>query len=169
MTKNFEQKNLEEDLKNKPEEDDQKFIKKDGEVTEEEVQEVIDDLKKARNLIKPEANQQRNLDREIGGLEQEEQKESSEKDVWDDRSEEVDKMGSTDTFNSSGMKSAVWKQKQNRLAKKKSEKHHLASAGAALEAKNKMQGGSSFDGMGYVEKLKHLKQDRSTSNNERVM
>ena len=118
------------------EDDDQNFIKKD------DLQEAITDFKKNQNLIKPKNNQQRNLDRETGGLEEdEEKKEESEKDVWDDRSEEVDKMGATDTFNTTSMKSVVWEQKQ------------------------KVKSGSSFDDMGYVQRLKNLKQDHSHENN----
>lgn len=174
-------KDLEEELKKKlaeeeedqtdsesdDEDDDQNFIRKDQpqDTKSEEIQGVIDGLKKLKNLIRPNSNQQRNLDRETGGLEEEEQKESSEKDVWDDRSEEVDKMGSTDTFNTTGMKSVVWKQKKDRIARKRAEHHHAQAAGAAQEMKN-TKSQSSFDNMGYVEKLKHLKQDRSHENNQ---
>jgi predicted nuclease with TOPRIM domain len=130
------------------EDDDQNFIKKD----EAQVGEV-----------KPESNQQRNLDRETGGLEEEEQKETGENDVWDDRSEEVDKMGSTDTFNTTSMKSVVWKQKKDRLAKKRAAQHHSEAAGVAVEVQSKSKG-KSFDEMGYVERLRNLKQDRSHEN-----
>ena len=151
-------------------EDEPNFIKKDDpeKKQESEMQEASDEVAIAikTNLIKPINNQQRNLDREVGGLEEEEQKESSEKDVWDDRSEEVDKMGSTDVFNTTGMRSVIWKQKQNRLIAKK---FHDAGVDATTvkalkNGKTKVQG-SSFDDMGYVEKLKHLKQDRSHENN----
>ena len=132
------------------EDDDQNFIKKD----EAQV-----------GAVKPESNQQRNLDRETGGLEEEEEKETGEKDVWDDRSEEVDKMGSTDVFNTTGMKSVVWKQKKDRLAKKRAAQHHAEAAGAAVAAQSSSKE-KSFDNMGYVEKLKHLKQDRGHENNK---
>ncbi len=149
------------------EEDDQKFIKKEVVEQEEEAkksQNTENIEANSENSIKPESNQQRNLDREVGGLEDEERKESSEKDVWDDRSEEVDKMGSTDTFNTTSMKSVVWKQKRDRLAKKRAAKHHAEAAITALENQNKESAGSSFDNMGYVARLKNMKQDRSHEN-----
>lgn len=182
MIEDFDQKKFEEERRlrlkyfgQKPpkkdedddEDDDQNFIKKDDPEAQIDGAEsdVIDDLKKIKNNIKPTSNQQRNLDREVGGLEEEEQKESSEKDVWDDRSEEVDKMGSINVFKSTGMKSVVWKQKQNRL---KSKKLHDLGADAAMVKSvknNQGAGASNFDDMGYVQKLKHLRQDRSHEGN----
>ena len=142
------------------EDDDQNFIKKD------DLQEAITDFKKNQNLIKPKNNQQRNLDRETGGLEEdEEKKEESEKDVWDDRSEEVDKMGATDTFNTASMKSVVWEQKQNRLEAKKLHEAGADSATVSAVKNGKVKSSSSFDDMGYVQRLKNLKQDHSHENN----
>ncbi len=177
MTKNFDDQNLEEELNKKPasdEDDDQNFIKKDSKeakediVTkaEEELQGVVDDLKKMKDQIRPASNQQRNLDREVGGLEEGEQKENSEKDVWDDRSEEVDKMGSTDTFNTTGMKSVVWKQKQNRL---KAKKLHEQGVDAAAAHGHKGKGeAQQLEGLGlgvqkqsFTQRVQQLKQDRS--------
>ncbi len=152
----------------KEEDDDQKFIKK--EIVEQPQEEAnksqnTENIEaSSQNAIKPESNQQRNLDREVGGLEDEEQKENSNKDVWDDRSEEVDKMGSTDTFNTTSMKSVVWKQKRDRLAKKRAAKHHAEAAGAAIENQSKKSEGSDFDNMGYVARLRNMKQDRSHEN-----
>lgn len=150
------------------EDDDQNFIKKDEPQVglQADLQEVIADFKENQNLIKPKNNQQRNLDRETGGLEEDEdKKEESEKDVWDDRSEEVDKMGSTDTFNTTSMKSVVWKQKQNRLKAKKLHEAGADSATVSAVKNGKVKSGSSFDDMGYVQRLKNLKQDHSHENN----
>lgn len=126
MTANPEDQKLEEELKKKLEEDDdEKFIRKDepgkDEPEEEnnvklgeEVQGIISKLK---NFIFPENKQVRTLDHEVGGLEAEEQKATSSVDIWDERSNEVDQMGTdhAKVFNSSGMRSVVWKKKRERL------------------------------------------------------
>jgi hypothetical protein len=151
------------------EDDDERFVKKDSkeeqkqtETAEKKIEkveaksEVQGFFSKLKKLIFPKSNKQRNLDLEFGGLEALEQKESSEKDVWDDRSEEVDKMGSTDTFNTTGVKSAIWKQKRARLAAKKHAKEG-AEAGAEAAA----QGDQNFNNMGYAARLKNMRQDRS--------
>jgi hypothetical protein len=151
------------------EDDDERFVKKDSkeeqkqsetakEKIEEveakpEVQSIIGKLKK---FFFPKSNKRRDLDLEVGGLEAEEQKKSDEKDVWDDRSEEVDKMGSTDTFNTTGMKSVVWKQKRARLAAKKH-----AKEGAEVGVAAATEGSQNFNNMGYVARLKNMRQDRS--------
>jgi len=86
------------------EDDDQNYIKKDdAEQAEEKAEEVIKILK--NSLIKPESNQQRNLDRETGGLEAKEKKEIHVTDVWDDRSEQVDRMGTNDPLSLANKKS----------------------------------------------------------------
>jgi hypothetical protein len=92
----------------------------------QEISEVIDDLKKASS-IKPEGNQQRNLDRETGGLENEEEMQNDEKDVWDDRSEEVDKMGAIDQLGSTAKKSMIWRKKKEKMEEKKMDKAKNAS------------------------------------------
>jgi hypothetical protein len=151
------------------EDDDERFVKKDSkeeqkqtETVEEEIekveaksedQSIIDKLK---NFISPKNNKQRDLDSEVGGLEMKKQKESNEKDVWDERSEEVDKMGSTDTFNTTGMKSVIWKQKRAKLAAKK----HAKEGAEALDA-GASKGDQNFNNMSYVARLKNMKQDRS--------
>lgn len=159
-----------------PEEDDQRFIKKDEASQDAEseqisevksqLDEIVIDLKQS-SAIRPEGYQQRNLDREIGGLEEEKIKQSSEKDAWDDRSEEVDKMGSTDTFNTTSMKSTVWRHKKDRLTRKKLAKDHQNAAEnslAAISSINSKNNVSSFDSMSNLQKLKNLRQDRSSSN-----
>lgn len=101
-------------LEKRDEEDsDQNFIKKD--------EDNIENVEDQQSNIKPKNNQTRTLDKEVGGLEEEQKKEISSEDIWDDRSEEVDEMGSTNVFNGSGMKSVVWKQKRNRLKQEKLE------------------------------------------------
>ena len=151
------------------EDDDQNFIKKDepqvaeekSEVKEgEEVQGIIWKLK---NLVFPENNQQRNLAREVGGLEAAEKKEIKSVDVWDGRSEEVDKMGSTDVFNSSGMRSVVWKKKREKRLAIQAAKHALAAAGT-ITTTSKKEVAETFGvppAQGYISRLKNLKQDRS--------
>ncbi len=104
----------------KDEDDDEKFIRKDEPEEEknvklsEEVQNIIGKLK---NFIFPENKQTRTLDNEVGGLEAEEQKATSSEDVWDERSNEVDQMGTdhAKVFKSSGMKSVIWKKKKEKL------------------------------------------------------
>ena len=106
-------------------------------------------------------NQQRNLDREQGGVENQatkeevqnsgeiadgqkaqEEQQKSEDDLWDDRSQEVDDMV-VDVFNTTGMKSVVWKKKQERLKKKKQEKQ-----------------GEIDNDMSMTQKVKQLRQER---------
>ncbi len=157
----IKKKNLLDENEN-PEDDDQNFIKK-GDDNHENSTDKSDELVDEKDDIKEflsKKNQQRNLDRETGGLEQQEQKESSEKDAWDDRSQEVDKMGSTDTFNTTGMKSVVWQAKKNRLKAKKHSKEAAqegAQAGIAAGIGADLMGTRK---MTMVEKIKALKQMR---------
>jgi len=151
------------------EDDDERFVKKDSKEEQKETktaEEKIEEVEakpevqgiigKLKKFIFPKSNKRRDLDLEVGGLEAKEQKKSDEKDVWDDRSEEVDKMGSTDTFNTTGMKSVVWKQKRARLVAKKH-----AKKGAEAGAEAAAQGDQDFNNMGYVARLKNMRQDRS--------
>jgi len=143
------------------EDDDERFVKKDSKeeqkeskTAEEKIEEAEEKsefqgfIGKLKKFIFPKNNKRRDLDLEVGGLEMKKQKESNEKDIWDDRSEEVDKMGSTDTFNTTGMRSAIWQQKRARLAAKK-------------HSKEGAEGTQNFNNMGYVARLKNMKQDRS--------
>ncbi|MDX2083051.1 MAG: hypothetical protein SFV53_03580 [Rickettsiales bacterium] len=188
MLHNSNKKNFEEALKKaakNDKDDDQNFIKKDDDKNDDDKknekksasenfakhseQDAAIKNKYRKNLIKPTNDQQRNLSIENGGLEQEEQKEIHVKDVWDDRGEEIKKM-SVDVFNTTGMKSLIWKQKREKIA---AEKHHQKSAEAlgigALTGKKRKnnQKTSDFDDMSYVEKLKHMKLDRSHENGGR--
>lgn len=118
-------KNLNED--DNSEDDDQDYRKKDEEQkeqdsqkteevkSEEEVQGIIQKLKK---IIFPKTNKVRNLDLETGGLETKSDDGKREDDLWDKRVEEIDDM-QVDRFNTSGMKSVVWKEKKKRLNLKK--------------------------------------------------
>ena len=142
------------------EDDDERFIKKDSKEEqksdiENAAQEAESEgiFKKIKKNIFPKANQQRNLDNEIGGVEEEKDSGKSEDDIWDDRSEEVDKMGSTDVFNSSGMRSVVWKKKKEKLDQKELAKDALS---AAATAKSKGQQPK----QGFVSKW-NVKQDQS--------
>jgi len=169
MSVNFDEKNLEEELKKKPtheEDDDEIFIRKDQpeeEQTEEKEQESLGLVEKLKRLVFPKNNQQRNLARENGGLEADKVSGISAKDAWDDRSEEVDKMGSTDVFNSTGMRSVVWRKKKDRLDAKKA-----AAAAAAAPIVDNLKGKisvsdkeSSRTNQGFVSRLQGFRQDQN--------
>ncbi len=165
---------------------DQKFIKKDDAtakegfeevVASEEVVEVIENLS---NEINPKNNQQRNLDREIGGLENQakkqinevggfedwQEKQESEKDIWDERSEEVDRMGSHNPLGTSAKKSMIWRNKKKKMDDKKLSEVASEALLAKNAAKTKNQGfDSSKPQQGFVTNLKNLRQDRSTNFN----
>ena len=200
-------KKAEESSKKAEDADDQRFIDKKENQNDEKQQEGDENdkkqenqggggfFKKIKNLIFPKQNQVRTLDNEVGGLEQEEDKGISHKDVWDDRSEEVDKMGSTDTFNTTGMRSVVWNAKKNRLKAIKNAKQNANNAVDALEGvkgKPKNQEGKhsqqterpitrmpliynsakmpqidNWENKSLLEKLKTLKQDKSTANSDK--
>jgi hypothetical protein len=155
----FNKKNLKNSKKE--EDDDQNFIKKDSQESQEakflevkesnQTQEVIEELK---SPIFPKNNQQRNLDVEIGGLESEEKKEISSEDIWDNRSEEVDKMGSIDTFNSTGIRSLIAKRKREKL-----ELAQKIAGGKPLTNTEKKS--ESSEGQSHLTRLKNLRLDRS--------
>lgn len=125
---------LKEEEEKKSEDDDGRSIKK-GEEQQEESTEKENLDKAFSNLVSDvndaaielseflsKKNQQRNLVRENGGLESEEQKEVSTKDSWDDRSEEIDKMGDYDISEDKAANMVQWAAKKNRLKSKKSAK-----------------------------------------------
>ena len=70
---------------------------------------------------------------------------SSEKDVWDDRSEEVDKMGAIDQLGSSEKKSMIWRKKKEKMEEKKMDKAKNASE---AHHQNKKGSGKDFDSRG---------------------
>lgn len=144
----------------KDEDDDEKFIKKDEKLEEAfnnlntDITAVVEELKG----IEVTRTQERNLARENGGLEastkvevpQTEEEEKEKEDVWDKRGKEIQDMA-VDVFNSTGMRSVVWKEKRKRLEEKK---EHLEAAATGAVVEESM-----------VQKIKKLKQDRSTDIN----
>lgn len=169
FSKFFEfKKNLISKNSEKKDDDDQNFIKKDSQESQEtkfskvkqsnQTREVIEKLKNPISIF-PKNNQQRNLDNEIGGLESEEKKETSSEDVWDNRSEEVDKMGSIDTFNSTGIRSVIAKRKRERL-----ELTQKIAAGKPLTNTEKKS--ESSENQSHLTRLKNLRQDRSHEGNK---
>lgn len=141
------------------EDDDQNFIQKDDVKAADKLDEEKNtEPKKLKSAVFPKVNQQRNLSRETGGLEEKKDDAISEDDVWDERSEEVLKTGK-DVFNSSGVRSIIWKNKKKRI-----EDAQLALELAALTKTLKGQNVTTKQ-EGYVSRLKNLKQDRSTIGN----
>jgi hypothetical protein len=65
--------------------------------------------------VMPESHHQRNLDREVGGLEASEKREAALDDPWEERSEEIDVEGSIDQLGSTGKKSMLWRKKKAKL------------------------------------------------------
>lgn len=107
--------------------------------------EVFDVINKIKNTaVRPQGNQQRNLDREIGGLEEKERKENNEKDVWDGRSEEVDRVGSINQLGGGGKESMIWRIKKTKLdnAKhdKKAKDHHHEGTGKDYDSRSNQAG-----------------------------
>ena len=110
--------------------DDQNFIKKDD-------VEVPTPEEENKSNVHPKKNQIRDLDNEVGGLEEKQEaevtsdktvEETVSKDSWDDRSEEVDEMGTSDVFNTTGMRSTLWKKKKSRLNDQKLEEENISHA-----------------------------------------
>lgn len=158
--------------KKKPEDDDgdQNFIKFDGQNQEKPEQKrlkVLDGIKNALKTaikklegVRPESNQQRNLDRETGGVEAEIDPGISEKDAWDDRSKQVmnmidDEQDLNNSSTSSREQSFIHMEKQRKRRNKKNQE--LAKDGAGFVAqlnqlrkakldKSNMNGGQSNDG-----------------------
>lgn len=126
------------------------------------------------SAIRPEGNQQRNLDREVGGTEEgkvgsekenDERQEVHTKDAWDDRSEEVDKMGSHIPLGSTAKKSMIWRLKKAKLDGKEA----IAKAADALEAHSVNKGGKFFDSskqQGGFKQMIRARQDRNDENNK---
>lgn len=157
MSLNFDEK----DLKNSPkdEDDEENFIKKDDkeELAEEPKKKEPGLIWKLKNFLNPKKYQQRNLEREVGGLEVEIKKVST-KDVWDDRAVEVSRMAKN-VFNSTGMRSVIWKKK---LEKRNKEEALAAAAvvGAELKKGGKVSAENTTPKMGFTNMLK-MRQDHS--------
>ncbi len=117
------------------EENDQNFIKKDdftktNPKAKEQADIVVEQLKHASG-VRPNQFHQRNLDLEVGGLEKEQKKEVSGKDLWDDRSEEVDEMsieGNLKAMNTSAKRSMIWRIKKKKMEKQERTKEEMEIA-----------------------------------------
>ena len=152
------QKVLSEFNKNKPkkdedEDDDQNFIKKDGEYINKLQEEVLADLADLEEHIEgilPESNQQRNLDRENGGLEAKAVSQKHDEDVWDKRGAEIQQMIEDEQDLNNASKSS---RDQSFINRKKQEKRHAK--------KHKESAQDSFEDMGYVKRLRNMRQDRT--------
>ncbi len=130
-------------------EDDEQFRKKDEEMFER-IKNELEDAKKRLEGILPESNQQRNLDRETGGLEVGKDKGISQKDIWDDRGKQIAQMIENDR----DLNTAKSSRNKSFIHRKKIEKMHKKN--------NKEAAQNSFEEMGYVARLKNMRQDRTT-------
>ncbi|HLD77300.1 MAG TPA: hypothetical protein VI861_04125 [Rickettsiales bacterium] len=135
------------------EDDDQRFIKKNAELEEvyEELKEDLDSEKKKLEGVRPEGNQQRDLNRETGGLEAEIDKGISEKDVWDDRHAQIEQMIEDEQDLNNPSKSS---RNQSFIHRKKQEKKN--------RKENEKAAQDSFENMGYVARVRNMRKDRST-------
>lgn len=140
-------------------EEELKFINKDLQDAKENKGQSTNDG------VRPESNQQRNLDRENGGLEVEDKKkERKVTDVWDGRSEEVDKMGSINQLRGTGKESMIWRLKKAALDHKKQdkqEKKHSAKEEKVGSLDGLLKGFDSSKKASFTQKLKGFKQDQS--------
>ena len=161
-------------LKPKISEDEENFIKKDDsknisasqDITKnQEVKEIIDILRKTK--IRPLTNQQRNLDREEGGVEHEEKEaEIHVDDNWDNRGKEVVEMANSHPINkSSAKKSMIWNLKRKR-AQQKMLQEEVADLNKDLKKSKaeQSQDGNIFDSrktQSIKQKIQGLKEDRT--------
>lgn len=138
-----------------------KISEEDG----KKIDDIIELLRK--NNIRPINNQQRNLDREEGGLESEEnESEIASIDAWDGRGEEIIKMAESNPINkSSGKKAMLWNLKRKKLQEKKN-KEEIAELSAdlkSLKIENSEQSGSQFDSrktQSLNQKINALREDK---------
>ena len=91
------------------------FQKEFAEKTHQEKDHRDIESERGKDSILPESNQQRNLDREVGGLEASEKPALDSIDPWEGRSEEIDEIGSIDQLGSTGKKSMIWRKKKAKL------------------------------------------------------
>ena len=148
-----------------------KISEEDG----KKIDDIIELLRK--NNIIPISNQQRNLDREEGGLENEENEiEIASIDAWDNRFEEIAEMAESHPINnSSGKKSMLWDLKRKKLQEQKI-KEEIAELSADLKdlkiEKNSEQGGSQFDSRStqstLTQKINALREDKKDLNPSRT-
>jgi hypothetical protein len=131
------------------------------------IDDIIEELRKTN--IRPLSNQQRNLDREEGGLENEIQKsETHIIDEWDSRGEDIIAMGKSNPINnSSAKKSMLWNLKRKRLQEKKiaEEIGNIEDDIKKLRMRDKNeQDGGDFDSrkkQSLTQKINALKEDRT--------
>ena len=148
-----------------------KISEEDG----KKIDDIIELLRK--NNIRPISNQQRNLDREEGGLENEEnESEIASIDAWDNRFEEIAEMAESHPINnSSGKKAMLWDLKRKKLQEQKI-KEEIAELSADLKhlkiEKNSEQSGSQFDSRStqstLTQKINALREDQNDSNPSRT-
>ena len=141
-----------------------KISEEDG----KKIDDIIEILRK--NNIKPLTNQQRNLDREEGGLEsKEKENEISSIDELDDRGDEIIKMAESHPINNStGKKSMLWNLKRKKLQEQKIKEEIAEISGDLKELKiqkNSEQTGSEFDSRKsqstLTQKINALREDRN--------
>ncbi len=102
--------------------DDESYIKKDENKknAQEAADIIVEKLRKSTSGVRPNHFHHRDLDVEVGGLEQKEQKEARIDDIWDNRSEEVDEVsieGNRKAINTTGKRSMLWRIKKNKKDK----------------------------------------------------
>lgn len=133
--------------------------------------EIINSLKNTQ--VRPINNQQRNLDREEGGVEYENHENLSQiVDEWDNRSQEVTEMGKHNPINkSSAKKSMIWNLKRQRLQQKKIVEELENYSDDLKKLKNQEtqnnQEGEAFDSrkrQNLIQKIQALKQDQNDFN-----
>ena len=156
------------DATQKSENSSAKISEEDG----KKIDDIIDLLRK--NNIRPMANQQRNLDREEGGMEHENKEtETHTIDEWDDRGEEIIKMAESHPINNStSKKSMLWNLKRKKLQEKKI-KEEIADVSKDLKQikmqKSPEQGGSEFDSRKsqstLTQRINALREDRNDFKN----
>ena len=156
------------DATQKSENSSAKISEEDG----KKIDDIIDLLRK--NNIRPMANQQRNLDREEGGMEHENKEtESHTIDEWDGRGDEIIKMAESHPINkSTSKKSMLWNLKRKKLQEKKI-KEEIAEVSKDLKQikmqKNPEQGGSEFDSRSsqstLTQRINALREDRNDFKN----
>jgi hypothetical protein len=141
-----------------------KISEEDG----KKIDDIIEILRK--NNIRPMTNQQRNLDREEGGLESEiNETESAVIDEWDGRGDEIIKMAESHPINNStGKKAMLWNLKRKKLQEKKIKEEIAEISGDLKELKmqkNSEQTGSKFDSRNsqstLTQKINALREDRN--------
>ena len=160
------------DATQKSEQKSQDSTSKISEEDGKKIDDIIDLLRKSN--IRPMANQQRNLDREEGGMEHENKEtESHTIDEWDDRGDEIIKMAESHPINkSTSKKSMLWNLKRKKLQEKKI-KEEIADVSKDLKQikmqKNPEQGGSEFDSRSsqssLTQRINALREDRNDFKN----